>query len=74
MKEMDRLISLLFPKEGQRLVDLKFFPGEQQMTVEEFCEEAHSAFVQVDSGQSISAGNFPEELNRIGVDKFLSGT
>lgn len=73
MKEMDRLISLLFPKEGQKVFDLKFFPGERQVTVEEFCEEAHSAFVQVDSGQSISSSHFPENLTRIGVDKFLAG-
>jgi len=73
MKEMDRLISFLFPKEGQRLVDLKFFPGEQQVTVEEFCEEAHSAFVQVESGQSAPSEHFPESLTRIGVDKFLAG-
>lgn len=74
MQEMDRLLSMLFPKEGQELVDLKFFPGEQQVTLEEFCEEAHAAFLQVDSGQSTGAKSFPENLNRIGIDKFLSGT
>jgi hypothetical protein len=73
MKEMDRLISFLFPEEGQRLVDLKFFPGEHQVTVEEFCEEAHSAFVQVESGQSAPCTLFPENLIRIDVDKFLAG-
>lgn len=74
MREMDRLCSILFPKDGStKLVDLKFFPGEQQVTVEEFCEEVHSAFLQVDSGQSPGEGNFPETLHQVSVDKFLAG-
>lgn len=73
MREMDRLISILFPKGGPQLVDLKFFPGEQPVTVEEFCEEVHSAFLQVDSGQSVGVEDFPESLRRVPVDKFLAG-
>ena len=71
MKEIDRLVSMLFPEQGPKLVDIKFFPGEQTVTVDEFCKEVHSAFVQVDSGQSVSSPNFPEQLSRISVDKFL---
>lgn len=62
MKEMEQLIALLFPKEGPKLIDLKFFQGENAVKIEEFCAEAHAAFVQVDSGQSPAATSFPEEL------------
>jgi hypothetical protein len=72
MREMDRLVSMLFPVEGQKLVDLKFFPGEQSVTVEEFCEEAHAAFVQIDSGQSPAQQNFTESFSRVSVDRFLT--
>jgi hypothetical protein len=72
MREMDRLIDLLFPAEGPKLMDLKFFEGENPVKVEEFCVEAHSAFVQVDSGQSALASSFPELLRRVSVDKFLA--
>ena len=72
MREMDHLLSILFPKDGSELLDLKFFPGEQQVTVEEFCEEAHSAFLQVDSGQSAGQESFPEDLRRVHVEKFLA--
>lgn len=72
MREMEQLIALLFPKEGPKLMDLKFFQGESPVKVEEFCEAAHAAFVQVDSGQSTPTKTFPEELNRVPVDKFLA--
>ena len=72
MREMEQLIALLFPADGPKLMDLKFFQGESPVKVEEFCEAAHAAFVQVDSGQSVPASTFPEELNRVSVDKFLS--
>ena len=48
MREMEQLLALLFPKEGPKLMDLKFFQGETPVKVEEFCEAAHAAFVQVD--------------------------
>ena len=72
MKEINRLVTLLFPEEndGSRVVDLKFFPGEQLVTVEEFCKEVHSAFVQVDSGQSVMSTNFPETFAQVHVDRF----
>lgn len=72
MREMERLVSMLFPKEGQELVDLKFFPGEQPVTVEEFCAEAHSAFVQVESGMSPASHEFDENAGQVSVDKFLA--
>ncbi|MDF3154770.1 hypothetical protein P3C58_22580 [Mesorhizobium sp. XAP10] len=74
MKEVDRLITLLFPEEndGSKVLDLKFFPGEQLVTVEEFCKEAHSAFVQVDAGQSNASQGFPENLSPVHVDRFLA--
>lgn len=73
MREMEQLIALLFPTEGgPKLMDLKFFQGETPVKVEEFCEEAHSVFVQVDSGQSRVTEGFPEDLNRLTVDKFLA--
>ena len=72
MREMEQLIALLFPTDGPKLMDLKFFQGESPVKVEEFCEAAHAAFVQVDSGQSPAERAFPEELNRVSVDKFLA--
>ena len=72
MREMEQLIGLLFPTEGPRLEDLKFFQGEQPVKVEEFCEEAHAAFVQVESGRVVASENFPENLGRLPVDKFLA--
>ena len=74
MKEIDRLISLLFPEEndGSKVLDLKFFPGEQIVTVEEFCREVHAGFVQVDSGQSKASTNFPEAFSPVHVDRFLA--
>lgn len=72
MREMEQLIALLFPTDGPKLMDLKFFQGESPVKVEEFCEAAHAAFVQVDSGQSTPQDSFPEELNRVSVEKFLT--
>jgi uncharacterized protein YkuJ len=72
MKEMNRLLSMLFPEEGSKLVDLKFFPGEQSVTVEDFCKEVHSAFLQVDSGQ-VSSEVWPKDrANRVKLDRFLA--
>ncbi|WP_156771465.1 hypothetical protein [Labrys sp. WJW] len=74
MKEIDRLAALLFPMEnnGSRVLDLKFFPGEEPVTVDEFCREVHAGFVQVDSGQSVSSTTFPEDLTQVSVDRFIS--
>jgi len=72
MREMEQLIALLFPTEGPKLEDLKFFQGENPVKVEEFCEEAHAAFVQVDSGRTPPAADFPEQLRRVSVEKFLA--
>jgi hypothetical protein len=72
MREMEQLIALLFPTDGPKLMDIKFFQGESPVKVEEFCEAAHAAFVQVDSGQSPASQGFPEEMNRMPVDKFLA--
>lgn len=72
MREMDRLVSMLFPKDGQGLVNLKFFPGEQPVTVEEFCEEVHSAFLQIESGQVSPLAAYRENVSQVHVDKFLA--
>ena len=74
MSEINRLAKLLFPEEsgGHRVLDVKFFPGEQPVTVEEFCEDAHAAFVQVDSGQSEASTGFPETLKPVPLQRFLS--
>lgn len=74
MKEIDRLNKLLFPEgnKGSKVVDLKFFPGEQAVTVEEFCKDVHAAFVQVDSGQSMTTDNFVENVQRVPVERFLN--
>lgn len=72
MREMEQLISLLFPTEGPKLMDLKFFHGETPVKVEEFCVAAHAAFVQVDSGQAPAESGFPETLKPVTVDKFLA--
>lgn len=74
MKEIDRLVTLLFPEanDGSRVLDLKFFPGEQLVTVEEFCREVHSAFVQVDAKQSAMSQDFAEDLSPVHVDQFLA--
>ncbi|MBB4184895.1 hypothetical protein GGE07_001524 [Sinorhizobium terangae] len=73
MREMDRLTKLLFPEgtEGSKIIDLKFFPGEQAVTVEEFCKDVHAAFVQADSGQSEKSEWFHESTTRAHVDRFL---
>jgi hypothetical protein len=74
MKEMDRLTKLLFPEgnHGSKIVDLKFFPGEQAVTVEEFCKDVHAAFVQAESGQSEKSEWFEETITRVHVDRFLT--
>ena len=73
MREIDRFVSMLFPQGGRRrLVDLKFFPGEEPVTVEEFCAEVHSAFLQVDTGQSGPLPAFQEDVKKISVDRFLA--
>lgn len=74
MKEMDRLVALLFPVEnkGSRVLDLKFFPGEHMVTVEEFCKDVHAAFVQIDSGQSGCSDRFPESFHTVHVDRFIA--
>jgi hypothetical protein len=74
MKEMHRLTSLLFPAEngGAVVRDLKFFPGEQLVTVEEFCREVHAGFVQVDSKQAVTTDGFDEELTPVDIDVFLA--
>ena len=73
MREIDRFVSMLFPQDGARLIDLKFFPGEQPVTVGEFCGEMHSAFLQVESGQSDALTSFAENVKKISVDRFLTG-
>lgn len=72
MREMDRLVAHLFPKEGPRLVDLKFFPGEQPVTVEEFCKDVHAAFVQIDAGQTEVMTSYDETLQIAPLDRFLA--
>jgi len=72
MREMERLIANLFPQEGPRLIDLKFFPGEQPVTVEEFCTEVHSAFVRIDAGQTNMSLSYNETSNRVSIDRFLA--
>ena len=73
MREIDRFVVSLFPANGSKLVDLKFFPGEEPVTESEFAEKAHAAFLQVDSGLLTGTENFAENLNRIPVDRFLVG-
>ncbi len=72
MREMDRLVANLFPKEGPRLLDLKFFPGEQPVTVEEFCKDVHAAFVQIDAGQTDAMTEYSETLRVASLDRFLA--
>jgi hypothetical protein len=72
MQEIDRLVASLFPAHGPKLEDIKFFQGENPVTIEEFCKEVHSAFVQVNSGQSEGKTGFPETLTRVSVDRFLT--
>ncbi len=73
MRGMDRFVTMLFPKDGSRLVDIKFFPGEQPVTVGEFCKEVHSAFLQVESGLSEPLSSFPEDSKQVSIDRFLIG-
>jgi hypothetical protein len=71
MQEVDRFVLSLFPANGPKIVDLKFFPGEDQVTVEIFCDEAHAAFLNA----SLEDGHegFVENLNRVSVDRFING-
>jgi len=71
MREMEQLIDLLFPKEGPRLEDLKFFEGEKPLKIEDFCAEAHAAFVQVDSGRVQPTAGIEEVCAPVNTDKFL---
>jgi hypothetical protein len=71
MKEMEQLIDLLFPKEGPRLEDLKFFEGEKPAKIEDFCAEAHAVFVQVDSGRVQPTAGLEENCPSVAADKFL---
>lgn len=72
MREMDQLTDLLFPKEGPRTEDLKFFEGEHPVKIEDFCAEAHAVFVQVNSGRSAPSAGLPEDLERLSVTRFLA--
>lgn len=74
MREMEQLIDLLFPKEGPRLQDLKFFEGEKPVKIEDFCAEAHAAFVQVDSGRVRSTEGLEEVCVPVNADKFLKAS
>jgi len=74
MREMEQLIDLLFPKEGPRLEDLKFFEGERPVKIEDFCAEAHAAFVQVDSGRAKPVAGLDEACTPVHVDKFLKSS
>ena len=72
MQESNRFVASLFPEGGPKLLNLKFFPGEEQVTVEMFCEMAHSVFLLADTGQSEGKDDFPEQLTRVPVDRFMS--
>jgi hypothetical protein len=74
MREMEQLIDLLFPKEGPRLEDLKFFEGEKPVKIEEFCAEAHAAFVQVDSGRVKPNADLDEACAPVSADQFLKAS
>lgn len=73
MAEMDNLISLLFPvgNDGASVLDLKFFAGEEQVTVGEFCKAAHAAFVEVETGLSLKSDELEENLSPLPVERFL---
>ena len=73
MREMERLVSTLFPEQGPKLVDIKFFPGEHPVTVEEFCAEVSTALVQVDSGLVTALPGYEENFNAVSVDQFVNG-
>ncbi len=74
MREMEQLISLLFPKEGPQLQDLKFFEGEERVKIEDFCAEAHAAFVQMDSGRVRAVAGLDETCTPVSTDKFLKNS
>lgn len=74
MQESERFVASLFPATGPKLQNLKFFPGEDQVTLEDFSKETRSAFLLVDTGQSVGADSFPETLTRISVDRFVAGS
>lgn len=74
MREMEQLIDLLFPKEGPKLEDLKFFEGEERVRIEEFCAEAHAAFVQVDSGRVRPTSGLDETCVQVSTDQFLKAS
>ena len=71
MQEIDRFVSSLFPVDGPRIFDLKFFPGEEQVTIEVFCDEAHAAFLN--ANLELGHDCFAETLNRVSVDRFING-
>ena len=71
MREMERLIDLLFPKEGPRLEDLKFFEGEKPVKIKEFCAEAHAAFVQVVSGRVKPSTGLDETCTPVSAEQFI---
>lgn len=73
MKEIDRLVNLLFPAGGSEpeVLDIKFFAGEEMVTVEEFCSDVHSAFVQIDSGRSKPCKHFEETSTSVHINRFL---
>lgn len=73
MSEMENLANLLFPAEndGAKVLDLKFFAGEEQVTVGEFCKAAHAAFVEVETGLSFKSDGLEENLSPLPVERFL---
>jgi hypothetical protein len=73
MREIDRLSKHLFPEQaqGSKVLDLKFFPGEELVTEDQFCEAVHAVFVHIDSGQAASSDSFPEISNQVLIDRFL---
>ena len=73
MTEKSRFFSALFSaKEGQRVSNVKFFPGEKIRSKENIYRQAADALIQHKMGIAKASKTAGEDLPQIHVKDFLS--
>ena len=69
----NRMMSVLFGRDGVVLRNIKFFRGDRELvSEEEFCHQAHSAAMQERMGKARVSPMFKDETPAIGVRAFIS--
>jgi hypothetical protein len=68
----ERLMSVLFPEDGLKLLDLKFCRGRADViSEEEFAAEVLAAMTQCQLGLTTASESFPETLHKVDVRKVV---